>query len=66
MFFCIANGSGFEPMVGSFRNPVLYTNFNKYGVYKSQHKKDMTIFIHYKDTNSHKNFHLRKYMKENF
>ena len=59
-FFCIANGSGFEPMVRSFRNPVLYTNFNKYGGYKGQHKKDMTIFIHYKDTNSHKKLSLKE------
>ncbi len=59
-FFCIANGSGFEPMVRSFRNPVLYTNFNKYGLYKSQHEKDMTIFIHYKDLNTHKKLSLRE------
>ena len=53
-YFCIANGSGFEPMVRSFRNPVLYTNFNKYSGYKSQHQNDMTIFLHIRDLNTNK------------
>lgn len=58
--FCIANGSGFEPMVRSFRKPVLYTNFNKYGGYKSQHQKDMTIFLHYVDIESKKKIGLKE------
>ena len=44
--FCISTGAGFDGLVRSFRNPVLFTNFLPYGYFNSFGEKNMTIFKH--------------------
>jgi putative glycosyltransferase (TIGR04372 family) len=52
--FCISTGSGFDGLVRSYRNPVLFTNFLPHGYFNSYGKKNMTIFKHLIDKKGNK------------
>ncbi len=52
--FCISTGAGYDGLVRSYRNPVLFTNFLPYGYFYSYGKKNMTIFKHLIDEKGNK------------
>ncbi len=52
--FCISTGSGFDGLVRTFRNPVLFTNFVPHGYFNSFGEKNITIFKHLLDKNGNK------------
>lgn len=64
-FFCISSGSGFDGIVRTFRNPVLFINFVPLGYFPSYSIKNMCIFKHYKNKISNKFLSFKEILNKN-
>ncbi len=64
-FFCVSSGSGFDGIVRTFRNPVLFINFAPLGYFPSYSIKNMCIFKHYKNKITNKFLSFAEILNKN-